>query len=114
MDSTELRTSEPLRQLSTSAFNSAYRVEIGLAIPQLEETFVFEDLWELLVDVCQQSDIEPPSQSKVREELRRLRQDLGVLERLPRVRGSLIQREIRKPSPFWELCHHLSDRVGTR
>lgn len=110
MDSTEIRTSQSLRHLSRRAFNSSYRIEVGLAIPELDETFVFDELWELLAEICKQSAVEAPSQSKVREEVRRLREDFGALERLPRARGSLIQREIRKPSPFWDLCRHLSVR----
>ena len=111
---TDLRTSDQLRRLSKRVFNSEFRIEVALAVAELEETFIFDELWEAVSELAARSEIEPPSASKVREEVKRMRVDFGALERLPRVRGSLIQREVRRPSALWALCRQLHDRAERR
>jgi len=110
-----LRTSESVRDLSRRAFNSSMRVELCLLIEELGETFIFDELFERAVALAERCNVEGPSQSNVRKELERLRKDFGALERLPRVKGSLIKREVRRESAVWNLCRELHARgLGSR
>ena len=111
MNTTRIRTSGKQRRLSKRVFNSNIRVEVGLAIGELDETFIFEELWDLVQEIARESGVEPPSESHVRNDVTRLREDLGVLERLPRAHGARIQHEVRKPSAFWALCGELSEQA---
>ena len=103
-------TSEAVRGVSHLAFQSRYRIEVALAIMKLEETFVFDDLWELIEETAKANGVERPAQSKVRAELGRLR-DLGAVERMPKVRGTLVQREVRRESAIFALCQELHARA---
>jgi hypothetical protein len=110
---TPLRTSAQVRALSKAFFNSLYRVEVAQAVRALSEVFFFEELESLLRQVAVASDVDPPSPAKLREELSKLR-EIGALERLPRVKGDAIRREVRKPSALWPLADELQARAIAR
>ena len=104
------RTSQPIRDLSKLAFNSAYRIEVALAISELDEVFTFEELYERLAAIVEASDVaECVSPAKARNELATLR-SMGALERLPKAKGELLRRERRCDSALWELAQELRDR----
>ena len=108
--STALRTSAELRALSKIGFNSLYRIEVAQAVSALPEVFFFEELERLVREIAEASDVESPSPAKLREELSKLRA-IGAVERLPRARGEMIRREVRKTSALWGLADELQARV---
>jgi hypothetical protein len=107
---TSVRTSERQRALSKEAFNSQYRIEVSLAVLELAETFTFDDLASAVNDMATASGVEPPSPTALRRELQRLRDVYGALERLPRVKGESVKREVRRPSALWDVCREVALR----
>jgi hypothetical protein len=112
MDSlADLRTSDALRARSKEAFNSSFRLEVALTIMRMPTTFIFDDLYTRVAELATSSGVDPPSQSAVRIELRRLREVYGALARMPRVKGESVKREVRQESGLWALCTEVYERV---
>ena len=99
---------ERLRQLSKRVLGRAHLLEIALVvIARRDDSFVFEDLYDELRESALGARLDPPSASAVRSDLDRLR-ELNAIERLPRARGELSLREIRRPkAAFWNLVREL-------
>jgi hypothetical protein len=87
-------------------------VEIALAIVEIDGTFVFDELYDRVEAISEASGMdEVPSESKVRVELDRLR-NIGALERMAKVKGESVKREVPRESALWALCRELSERAG--
>ena len=100
-----------VRQTSRAAFGRDFLVETCLAICELDQTFLFDDVHARLVRAATEAAVQPPSSSAVRKDLQRIRDAFGATDRLPATRGERLRREIRVASPLWDLCRHLADRA---
>jgi hypothetical protein len=58
--SSPVLTTEAVRNLSERAFRSRYRIEVALAILKLDETFVYEELWEVVAEASRASGVGAP------------------------------------------------------
>ncbi len=101
---------ERVRRLSKAAFGRDFLVETCLAIAALDETFLFDDVSDLLAAAAREAHVAPPSASATRKDLDRLREAFGAIERIPAHRGERLRREVRRATPLWALCAELAER----
>lgn len=85
-------------------------METCLAITSLAETFLFDEVFELLSEVATEAHSPPPSVSAIRKDLDRLRDTFSAIERLPFTKGERLRREVRRSSSLWALCDELALR----
>lgn len=111
MASDAFPTTPALREASKAAFGRSSQIEVALVVASFESTFVFDDVYELVVERSRTAGLDPPGQSAVRTDLARLRTAFKAVEVLPTVRGDQLQRHVRKPSPIWDLCLDLAAKV---
>jgi hypothetical protein len=100
-----------VRRASKAAFGREFLVETCLAITSLDETFLFDEVIASLSEAAAETHAQPPSESTIRKDLERLRETFGAIERLPPSKGERLRREVRRPSPLWDLCDELATRT---
>jgi hypothetical protein len=101
---------ERLRRTSKDAFGREFMIETCLAIRFLEETFLFDDVFEALSSASREAGAPEPSASVVRKDLQRLRETFRATRRLPPTKGERLRRETRLETPLWSLCERLAER----
>ena len=105
-------TSQRVRDISRAAFGRESQIEVALIVRDLADEFAFDDVITAVLEMCERCEIDAPSEAAVRTDLKRMRETFGALERLPRLRGTIERREVRRPGPLWELCEALYSRAA--